>query len=54
METEQILVHKDDGGKTHIKSYVQIRGSIPLIWKQIPSLSYEPPVLLLDSGCGKR
>lgn len=37
METEQIVEYKDCKS-----SYVQVRGSIPLIWNQYPTLRYKP------------
>eukprot|EP01080_Neovahlkampfia_damariscottae_P012562 gene12562-6382_t len=39
VETEQIIETSND-----FSSYLIIRGSIPLIWKQKPSLKYEPKV----------
>lgn len=44
VETEQII----ETGEL-IYSFVQIRGSIPLFWKQIINLSYNPvPVIYKD------
>lgn len=37
VETEQILIHGDN-----VASLVQVRGSIPLLWKQNPNLKYKP------------
>ncbi|OAF68066.1 hypothetical protein A3Q56_04201 [Intoshia linei] len=37
VETEQIITINDD-----IYSYVQIRGSVPLLWCQYPNLKYKP------------
>jgi hypothetical protein len=41
VETEQILVCKMSG-RTVVNSYVQVRGSIPLLWSQKPTLEYMP------------
>lgn len=38
VETEQILEYS--GGKC---SFVQVRGSIPLVWSQLPNIKYKPP-----------
>ncbi|KAI9363018.1 SacI homology domain-containing protein [Zopfochytrium polystomum] len=43
VETEQIVVLHDSG---YIASYVQIRGSIPLFWRQVPNLKYQPPLYI--------
>ena len=42
-ETEHVFVHFE---KSHmnVASYVQIRGSIPLIWSMKPNLKWSPPV----------
>ncbi|CAD7703814.1 unnamed protein product [Ostreobium quekettii] len=40
VETEQLVDF--DNGK-HVASHVQIRGSIPLLWTQIPNIKYKPP-----------
>eukprot|EP00879_Flechtneria_rotunda_P022256 GHRR01023482.1.p1 GENE.GHRR01023482.1~~GHRR01023482.1.p1 ORF type:complete len:442 (+),score=142.53 GHRR01023482.1:302-1627(+) len=45
VETEQ-LVTLDDG--KIVASYVQCRGSIPLLWSQIPNIKYKPPTRLLE------
>ncbi len=39
VETEQIVIHMD-----FRCSYVQLRGSIPLIWSQKTNLKYKPPI----------
>ena len=45
VETEQVLIHKDeDTSQVSVYSHVQIRGSIPLIWTQTPTLKYNPKV----------
>lgn len=42
VETEQIILH-DDG---RISSHVQVRGSIPLMWDQTPTMRYMPKVAM--------
>ncbi|GBF98164.1 hypothetical protein Rsub_10576 [Raphidocelis subcapitata] len=50
VETEQLV--SLDGGAV-LASYVQLRGSIPLIWTQIPNIKYKPPTKLLEgTGSG--
>lgn len=44
VETEQIIIH--NGVAT---SLVQTRGSIPLFWKQTPSLKYKPRLNIYGS-----
>jgi hypothetical protein len=41
-ETEQILIHKDAENRTNFMSYLQLRGSIPLLWVQAPNLELNP------------
>jgi len=41
VETEQLVVHRDT-----IASFVQVRGSIPVCWSQLPDLRYKPPPVL--------
>lgn len=43
VETEQIIDFRNDRA-----SFVQIRGSIPLYWNQLPDLRYKPPPTLQD------
>ena len=43
VETEQILVSNQTG---QMASYVQTRGSIPLFWKQIINIKYQPKLLI--------
>ncbi|GAB67240.1 phosphoinositide phosphatase SAC1 [Plasmodium cynomolgi strain B] len=43
VETEQILVCKD-AHTTKIFSYIIVRGSIPVLWKQEPTLSLRPKI----------
>lgn len=41
-ETEQIVEHSGQ-----VASYIQTRGSIPMIWEQVPNLKYKPnPVVV--------
>lgn len=42
VETEQIIEFQGDRA-----SFVQTRGSIPLIWTQLPDLRYKPPPFLI-------
>ena len=45
-ETEQIIVVNDSKNNEYsILSYLQIRGSIPLIWNQLPNLQLNPPIV---------
>lgn len=44
VETEQIVEFENNRG-----SYVQIRGSIPLIWQQYPNLRYKPTPVLISN-----
>lgn len=34
---------EDKQGNITTSSFVQIRGSIPLLWSQIPNIKYKPP-----------
>lgn len=43
VETEQIVEYQGDKA-----SFVQIRGSIPLYWSQLPNLRYKPKPQVLD------
>jgi len=43
VETEHIFVQFQQSG-LHVASYVQIRGSIPLVWSMKPNLKWAPPV----------
>ena len=43
-ENEEIIIYKDKENNINIASFVQIRGSIPLIWKQEPSLKLNPQI----------
>lgn len=44
VETEQILKTSN-----HVASYVQVRGSIPLLWEQIVDLTYKPQPKLINA-----
>jgi hypothetical protein len=44
VETEQIFLNEEQN-KTNLVSYNQIRGSIPLSWKQEPDLNLNPEVI---------
>ena len=41
-ETEQIFVVNSQNSNTKIFSFVQLRGSMPFIWQQKPTLKWEP------------
>lgn len=41
VETEQLVEIKGPAG-TLLSSYVQVRGSIPIIWSQSPNMKYKP------------
>ncbi|KAH6777874.1 SAC domain-containing protein 8 [Perilla frutescens var. hirtella] len=43
IETEQLLEFED-----HISSFLQVRGSIPLLWEQIVDLSYKPRLQIIN------
>jgi phosphatidylinositol 4-phosphatase len=43
VETEQLLISEETGHKT---SYVQLRGSIPLFWKQVINMKYQPKLII--------
>ncbi|CAD6186140.1 unnamed protein product [Caenorhabditis auriculariae] len=42
VETEQIVEFEGQNQDRHITSFVQIRGSIPLLWTQKPNLRWQP------------
>ena len=44
VETEEILTFKDDEENINICSFIEIRGSIPLIWTQEPSFQLNPKI----------
>ena len=43
VETEQVIT-TIDGTMHNIAAYTQIRGSIPLLWNQIPNFSWDPTI----------
>jgi hypothetical protein len=45
IETEEIVVHKSNENKINLMSYVQLRGSIPLMWTQSPNLQLNPLIM---------
>lgn len=47
VETEQIVAHGDS-----YSSYIQLRGSIPLLWKQEACIKYKPTPLLKEVDAG--
>lgn len=47
VETEQIVAHGDS-----YSSYVQVRGSIPLLWKQEACIRYKPKPVLKEVDTG--
>ena len=44
VETEELVTYKDNEGYINICSFIQIRGSIPIIWKQEPNLQLNPKI----------
>jgi len=44
-ETEMII-QTEHGGKRHTFSYVQLRGSMPFLWKQNPDMKWSPKVVI--------
>ena len=45
VETEQLIEVGGDGLPV-ISSFVVVRGSIPLLWSQIPNIKYKPTTLI--------
>eukprot|EP01098_Paradermamoeba_levis_P012311 TRINITY_DN5363_c0_g1_i1.p1 TRINITY_DN5363_c0_g1~~TRINITY_DN5363_c0_g1_i1.p1 ORF type:complete len:602 (-),score=219.09 TRINITY_DN5363_c0_g1_i1:139-1899(-) len=45
VETEQIVVHQDN-----VEAFVQTRGSVPVVWRQNPTLKYNPPIRVAASN----
>ncbi|CAN6284627.1 unnamed protein product, partial [Urochloa humidicola] len=43
VETEQLVEYEG-----HISSFIQVRGSIPLLWEQIVDLSYKPRLSIIE------
>lgn len=52
-ETEHIFVHFEKD-YMNVASYVQIRGSIPLIWSMKPNLKWSPPVKINNNFLGSK
>lgn len=52
VETEQIVEIKTPKG-SYISAFVQIRGSIPLLWSQIPNIKYKPTTRLAPASTYK-
>ena len=48
VETEEILIYKDDEGNINICSFIELRGSIPLLWTQEPNLQLNPKIIPYD------
>ena len=47
VETEQLIeVSSEGGGPPVTSSFVVVRGSIPLLWSQIPNIKYKPTTLM--------
>ncbi|GAM20122.1 hypothetical protein SAMD00019534_032970 [Acytostelium subglobosum LB1] len=44
VETEQIFELVNNSGKANYTSFVQIRGSVPLLWSQYPNLAWKSKV----------
>ena len=42
VETEEILIYREQNGIAHILSFLQIRGSIPIIFTQEPNFQLNP------------
>ncbi len=43
VETEQIVL-SEESERVNLLSYLQVRGSIPLSWRQLPDLDINPSV----------
>ena len=48
VESEEIITFKDNQGNINICSFIELRGSIPLIWEQEPNLQLNPKIKPLD------
>ncbi|KAG2391841.1 hypothetical protein C9374_013326 [Naegleria lovaniensis] len=48
VETEQIVEYGN-----HFISFIQVRGSIPLIWSQKANIQYKPPFVMKKESSGK-
>lgn len=50
-ETEQILLTENpESEKTHVFSFLQTRGSVPIYWAEINNLSYRPNLVLGENS----
>ena len=50
VETEQILFRHED---QTLSSFLQLRGSIPFFWTQLPAFKVIPPIVI-DEGVSRR
>ena len=50
VESEQLVVLEDKQGSITTSSFVQVRGSIPLLWSQIPNIKYKPPTCIAPAA----
>ena len=48
VETEELLIYKDSKNNINICSFIQLRGSIPLLWTQEPCFQLNPKISPLD------
>ena len=48
VETEELVIFLDGEGNVNICSFIELRGSIPLLWKQEPSLQLNPKIIPKD------
>ena len=49
-ETEQsVILYNTLNSEYNVYSYLQIRGSVPLIWSQLPNLQLNPPIVISSS-----
>ena len=48
VESEEIITFRDNEGKINICSFIEIRGSIPLMWEQEPNFQLNPKIKPLD------
>ena len=49
VETEQLVELQTALGAL-VSSFVQVRGSIPLLWSQVPNIKYKPTTRLAPSA----
>ena len=47
VESEQLLTFADHNV---VSSYVQVRGSLPILWSQAPNIKYKPPTLMAPAN----